>query len=48
VLLILFGQGALLGRAVSECLCRHGPSSVFNPCFIRGQCPDSDTRSWMA
>jgi hypothetical protein len=48
VLLILFGQGALLRRAVSECVCRHGPSSVFNPCFIRGQCPDSDTRSWMA
>src|SRR5271157_860727 len=34
VLLILFGQGALLRRAVSECVCRHGPSSVFNPCFI--------------
>src|SRR5208337_3228908 len=29
VLLILFGQGALLRRAVSECVCRHGPSSVF-------------------
>ncbi|MGA7500610.1 MAG: hypothetical protein WBX00_28100 [Isosphaeraceae bacterium] len=31
VLLILFGQGALLRRAVSECVCRHGPSSVFHP-----------------
>jgi hypothetical protein len=45
--LILLGQSALLRRAAAECVCRHGPSSVFNPSFIRGQCPDWDLRSWM-